>query len=121
MHIAIYILCTACALLTVVCSFCAYRAVRAQARAEAEGEELARASKRVKNTFDELAALHGRVDKLAGRVYSQTRKAPPARTESGTDEESTDSPLMFGVDDPELAAELALQAAPPVQPGKTRR
>lgn len=73
--------------------------------------ELASGLRRLRVVHDELATLNARLDKVAGRVYAQSRRAPRSPAAADVPEELSDL-------DPELAAELALQLAPPVEPAK---
>lgn len=90
--------------------------VRAAARSEKAADDLEGKLRAVKAQRDELAAMSGRLDRLAGRVYQQSRRPPVSKRDTALtdpDDAHFDSDL-----DPELAAELALQSAPPVDPGK---
>lgn len=76
----------------------------------------ASAARALKSSTDRLMALEGRLDRLAGRVYATSRKPqPPDEPEPALIDRS-----YAGVNqlDPELAAELALQNAAPIAPGK---
>jgi len=91
--------------------------------AEAE-RALASCARVLKAATDRISIVEGRLDRLAGRVYSQARKRPPddvlAELEPHERRQFAGSDRSYaGVDqlDPELAAELALQGAPAVSPG----
>jgi hypothetical protein len=75
---------------------------------------LKKATRALTSTTDRLSSVEGRLDRIAGRVYSQTRKPRPVADDD--DEQHVDVAL-----DPELAAELALQSAPAVMPGRGAR
>jgi len=83
----------------------------------AESERtLASCARVLKAATDRISIVEGRLDRLAGRVYSQARKRLPVDDDEGA--RGADRSYA-GVDqlDPELAAELALQGAPAVSPG----
>jgi len=68
---------------------------------------------------DRMLAVEGRMNRLAGRVYAQARRP---REDDGYDAPdcafaNAEHPSAL---DPELAAELALEQAPAVSPGKQR-
>jgi len=69
--------------------------------------------KRLARVHDELAAVNGRMDRLAGRIYAQTRKPSSSEPVSNGDTAALELEEL----DPELAAELRLQTAAPVSPG----
>ena len=105
---------TACyAVVLIACMACAAGCFLWARQARVDAEALTRGARRIPQLADDLTALHARVERLAGRVYAQTRKPAPQRI-TGGEEENFD----LGLDDPELAAEIALQSAPPVAPGK---
>jgi hypothetical protein len=86
------------------------------ARAANDSDELAAGLRRLQGVRDELAAMQVRLDKLAGRVYANWRRAPVTvegelySAANGADDDA----------DPDLAAQLALQSAPAASPGKSR-
>lgn len=96
--------------------------VRAAARSEKAADDLEGKLRAVKAQRDELAAMSGRLDRLAGRVYQQSRRPPVSKSFAPEEPDGDMGPSrhqVFDSDlDPELAAELALQSAPPVDPGK---
>lgn len=115
---------TIAAVMAILAAYCAWVAVRAHDRArdqadsaEDHARSIARDAKKIAALHDELESVHGRLNRLAGRVYASSRK-PPAEANGD------DGPGVFPGNqqlaelDPELAAELALQTAPPVSPGK---
>ena len=98
--------------------FAAWHAYRSATVADDARAELQRELRRLKTVADELTALDARVSKLAGRVYAQTRR--PASPPPAPLTELTEIDELADVD-PELAAELELQRAPPVAPGSSPR
>jgi len=64
-----------------IAAVASYVAVSAAGRAEGIAGELSGALRRLKAVQDAVAATDARLDKIAGRVYAQSRKAPPAEPE----------------------------------------
>lgn len=90
------------------------RAERAAMRATDAEEVLARELRGVKQTRIDIAALEGKLERLAGRVYAQNRK--PRQPEPEGDGDEVDDQRGLAALDPEIAATLALQTSPPVRP-----
>jgi len=110
MFAASYSLLFLCLVLCCVAAVAAYTAVSAANRADGVGAELSASLRRFKTVQDSVLVLETRLDRLSGRVYAQARKPKPEPEDDGD-----------GEFDSELAEALALQAAPPAQPGAKRR
>jgi len=102
----ITILCTAAA------AAFAWLAWKASGDAVAARDELQSGIRRLTATREELLVLEKRLDRVAGRVYAQGRRPRPI------DDDGIEMPQQNGELDSDFAAELALQAAPVVAPGK---
>jgi len=73
--------------LCVVAAVAAYVAIKAAERADGTGAELMSSLRRVKALSEQVAAYDARLDKLAGRVYAQSRKPEPATESPETPEQ----------------------------------
>lgn len=107
---------TVIALIAVAASFgFAYYAHLCARAAEDDADELASGLRKLVTVREDIEMLSKRLDRVSGRVYAQARRAP-------ADDDFTPAHLVVAPGspdlDPELAAELALQAAPAVAPGK---
>lgn len=85
-------------------------------RAIAARDELASGLRKLAALREEVETLHKRLDRVSGRVYAQGRRPPRPVDDDGLELPDLGGPN--GELDPELAAELALQSAPAVAPGK---
>lgn len=105
-----------CAVFAGIAAFISGRNALALDEAERNAASAARA---LKSSTDRLMALEGRLDRLAGRVYATSRKPQPNGDYTRADWEAAGVKLTEPADlDPDLAAELALQNAAPIAPGK---
>lgn len=112
---------TAFALLIVsaICVGAAYVAYQAARSAVESGDRLERDLRAMRGLRDDVTALSSRLDRVSGRVYAQARR--PKLAQEQADDDLFQLPLQNGQGDeidPELAATIALQTAPPVAPGK---
>jgi hypothetical protein len=103
------------ALITLGATYVAYHAAKSAVDAHDKLERELRASRTLR---EDVLALEGRMNRLAGRVYAQVRRPREPVTVDAEPLGNGHYGVNFGEIDPDLAAELALQNAAPVAPGK---
>lgn len=102
------------------CGFLAWQAHGFSRDARDAARELQKSQGKIASHTLTLDAHHAHLRRLEGRIaqMKQGRK-PPEEFVEGRDYNVIDAPAVLnGELDPELAAELALQSAPAVSPGK---
>lgn len=98
-----------------VAAFLCLLAVRAAERAESAAESLDRELRRVRALGLEVESLQGQVKRIGGRIYAQARREPVKSPQGYEDPQGALEDL-----DDDIAAQLALQSAPPADPGARR-
>ena len=104
-----------------IAAVAAWLAQRSERALHAAERDLRAAERRLNTAADHVIALDGRVKTLAGRVYAQSRKSPPSDADDGEDITARGADRSYAGQmqlDPDLEAELRLQSAPPISPGK---